>query len=164
MRFLLTSRTLRLLVKSGVVDADATIDLASQIMSRLVTAAQGLDTHLALQMLSEKERATPVMDLPGTVAEEPSSKKSKSSSAKKKATAKKPATKNSHQEGCHQEGSRRPPKRPRQRKPPPKRRRPRRPPQRKLQQRKLWPKNHPPRKRQRRPPRSQPRSNGLVEH
>ena len=77
-------RTLRLLVKSGVVDADATIDSASQTMSRLVTAAQGLDTHLALQMLSEKERATPVMDLPGTVAEEPSSKKSKSSSAKKK--------------------------------------------------------------------------------
>ncbi|MGB0324955.1 MAG: hypothetical protein ACPGGL_05405, partial [Phycisphaerales bacterium] len=67
-------RTLRLLVKSGVVDADATIDSASQTMSRLVTAAQGLDTHLALQMLSEKERATPVMDLPGTVAEEPSSK------------------------------------------------------------------------------------------
>ena len=117
-------RTLRLLVKSGVVDADATIDSASQTMSRLVTAAQGLDTHLALQMLSEKERATPVMDLPGTVAEEPSSKKSKSSSAKKKATAKpaakksedkkaatkKPATKKAshqegrHQEGCHQEG------------------------------------------------------------
>ena len=87
-------RTLRLLVKSGVVDADATIDSASQTMSRLVTAAQGLDTHLALQMLSEKERATPVMDLPGTVAEEPSSKKSKSSSAKKKATAK-PAAKKS---------------------------------------------------------------------
>ena len=87
-------RTLRLLVKSGVVDADATIDSASQSMSRLVTAAQGLDTHLALQMLSEKERATPVMDLPGTVAEEPSSKKSKSSSAKKKATAK-PAAKKS---------------------------------------------------------------------
>lgn len=85
-------RTLRLLVKSGVVDADATIDSASQTMSRLVTAAQGLDTHLALQMLSEKERATPVMDLPGTVAEEPSSKKSKSSSAKKPAT-KKAATK-----------------------------------------------------------------------
>jgi len=103
----LDERTLRLLVKSGVVDADATIDSASQTMSRLVTAAQGLDTHLALQMLSEKERATPVMDLPGTVAEEPSSKKSKSSSAKKpaskkaatkkaatkKASAKKPATK-----------------------------------------------------------------------
>ena len=35
-------RTLRLLVKSGVVDADATIDSASQTMSRLVTAAQGL--------------------------------------------------------------------------------------------------------------------------
>ena len=87
-------RTLRLLVKSGVIDADATIDSASQTMSRLVTAAQGLDTHLALQMLSEKERATPVMDLPGTVAEEPSSKKSKSSSAKKKATAK-PAAKKS---------------------------------------------------------------------
>ena len=87
-------RTLRLLVKSGVVDANATIDSASQTMSRLVTAAQGLDTHLALQMLSEKERATPVMDLPGTVAEEPSSKKSKSSSAKKKATAK-PAAKKS---------------------------------------------------------------------
>ena len=87
-------RTLRLLVKSGVVDADATIDSASQTMSRLVTAAQGLDTHLALQMLSEKERATPVMDLPGTVAEEPSSKKSKSSSAKKKAIAK-PAAKKS---------------------------------------------------------------------
>ena len=87
-------RTLRLLVKSGVVDADATIDSASQTMSRLVTAAQGLDTHLALQMLSEKERATPVMDLPGTVAEEPSSKKSKSSSSKKKATAK-PAAKKS---------------------------------------------------------------------
>ena len=87
-------RTLRLLVKSGVVDADATIDSASQTMSRLVTAAQGLDTHLALQMLSEKERATPVMDLPGTVAEEPSSKKSKSSSAKKKSTAK-PAAKKS---------------------------------------------------------------------
>ncbi len=85
-------RTLRLLVKSGVVDADASIDSASQTMSRLVTAAQGLDTHLALQMLSEKERATPVMDLPGTVAEEPSSKKSKSSSVKKKATAK-PAAK-----------------------------------------------------------------------
>ncbi len=77
-------RTLRLLVKSGVVDAHATIDSASQTLSRLVTAAQGLDTHLALQMLSEKERATPVMDLPGTVAEEPSSKKSKSISAKKK--------------------------------------------------------------------------------
>lgn len=87
-------RTLRLLVKSGVVDSDATIDSASQTMSRLVTAAQGLDTHLALQMLSEKERATPVMDLPGTVAEEPSSKKSKSSSAKKKSTAK-PAAKKS---------------------------------------------------------------------
>ena len=87
-------RTLRLLVKSGVVDADATIDSASQTLSRLVTAAQGMDTHLALQMLSEKERATPVMDLPGTVAEEPSSKKSKSSSAKKKATAK-PAAKKS---------------------------------------------------------------------
>ena len=88
-------RTLRLLVKSGVVDADASIDSASQTMSRLVTAAQGLETHLALQMLSEKERATPVMDLPGTVAEEPSSKKkSKSSSAKKKATAK-PAAKKS---------------------------------------------------------------------
>ena len=87
-------RTLRLLVKSGVVDSDASIDSASQTMSRLVTAAQGLDTHLALQMLSEKERATPVMDLPGTVAEEPSSKKSKSSSAKKKATAK-PAAKKS---------------------------------------------------------------------
>ena len=84
-------RTLRLLVKSGVVDADATIDSASQTLSRLVTAAQGMDTHLALQMLSEKERATPVIDLPGTVAEEPSSKKSKTSSAKKKATAK-PAT------------------------------------------------------------------------
>ena len=87
-------RTLRLLVKSGVVDADATIDSASQTLSRLVTAAQGLDTHLALQMLSEKERATPVIDLPGTVAEEPSSKKSKTSSAKKKATAK-PAAKKS---------------------------------------------------------------------
>ena len=87
-------RTLRLLVKSGVVDADATIDSASQTLSRLVTAAQGMDTHLALQMLSEKERATPVIDLPGTVAEEPSSKKSKTSSAKKKATAK-PAAKKS---------------------------------------------------------------------
>ena len=87
-------RTLRLLVKSGVIDADATIDSASQTMSRLVTATQGLDTHLALQMLSEKERATPVMDLPGTVAEEPSSKKSKSSSAKKKVAAK-PAAKKS---------------------------------------------------------------------
>ena len=87
-------RTLRLLVKSGVVDSDATIDSASQTMSRLVTAAQGLDTHLALQMLSEKERATPVMDLPGTVAEEPSPKKSKASSGKKKATAK-PAAKKS---------------------------------------------------------------------
>ena len=95
-------RTLRLLVKSGVVDPDATIESASQTMSRLVTAAQGLDTHLALQMLSEKERATPVMDLPGTVAEEPTPKKVKASSSKKKVTAKvaakksegkKPATK-----------------------------------------------------------------------
>ncbi len=86
-------RTLRLLVKSGVVDADATIHSASQTLSRLVTAAQGLDTHLALQMLSEKERATPIMDLPGTVAEEPSSKKSKSTSAKKKASAKQAAKK-----------------------------------------------------------------------
>ncbi|MEC7196654.1 MAG: hypothetical protein VXW23_06690 [Planctomycetota bacterium] len=159
-------RTLRLLVKSGVVDADATIDSASHTMSRLVTAAQGLDTHLALQMLSEKERATPVMDLPGTVAEEPSSKKSKSSSAKKKATAKpaakksedkKPATKKAATEKAAT-------KKTPANKAPPKRRRPRRPPQRKLQQRKLWPKNHPPRKRQRRPPKSQPRSNGLVEH
>ena len=95
-------RTLRLLVKSGVVVPDATIESASQTMSRLVTAAQGLDTHLALQMLSEKERATPVMDLPGTVAEEPTPKKVKASSSKKKVTAKvaakkseekKPATK-----------------------------------------------------------------------
>ena len=95
-------RTLRLLVKSGVVVPDATIESASQTMSRLVTAAQGLDTHLALQMLSEKERATPVMDLPGTVAEEPTLKKVKASSSKKKVTAKvaakksegkKPATK-----------------------------------------------------------------------
>jgi hypothetical protein len=86
-------RTLRLLVKSGVVDAHATIHSASQTLSRLVTAAQGLDTHLALQMLSEKERATPIMDLPGTVAEEPSSKKSKSTSAKKKASAKQAAKK-----------------------------------------------------------------------
>lgn len=95
-------RTLRLLVKSGVVVPDATIESASQTMSRLVTAAQGLDTHLALQMLSEKERATPVMDLPGTVAEEPTPKRVKASSSKKKVTAKvaakkseekKPATK-----------------------------------------------------------------------
>ena len=86
-------RTLRLLVKSGVVDPDATIESASQTMSRLVTAAQGLDTHLALQMLSEKERATPVMDLPGTVAEEPTPKKVKASSSKKKVTAKAAAKK-----------------------------------------------------------------------
>ncbi|MEO1598219.1 MAG: hypothetical protein AAFR78_06735 [Planctomycetota bacterium] len=86
-------RTLRLLVKSGVVDPDATIESASQTMSRLVTAAQGLDTHLALQMLSEKERATPVVDLPGTVAEEPTPKKVKASSSKKKVTAKAAAKK-----------------------------------------------------------------------
>ncbi len=86
-------RTLRLLVKSGVVDPDATIESASQTMSRLVTAAQGLDTHLALQMLSEKERATPVMDLPGTVAEESTPKKVKASSSKKKVTAKAAAKK-----------------------------------------------------------------------
>ncbi|MEO1371576.1 MAG: hypothetical protein AAFU75_03775 [Planctomycetota bacterium] len=86
-------RTLRLLVKSGVVDPDATIESASQTMSRLVTAAQGLDTHLALQMLSEKERGTPVVDLPGTVAEEPTPKKVKASSSKKKVTAKAAAKK-----------------------------------------------------------------------
>ncbi|RPG10651.1 MAG: hypothetical protein CBB84_000295 [Phycisphaera sp. TMED24] len=89
-------RTLRLLVKSGVIDSDATVGSASQTMSRLVTAAQGLETHLALQMLSEKERATPVMDLPGTVAEDPTPKKVKAGKGKKKATAKaspaKPAT------------------------------------------------------------------------
>ena len=85
-------RTLRLLVKSGVVDPDVTVESASQTMSRLVTAAQGLDTHLALQMLSEKERATPVVDLPGTAAKDSSTKKVKSSSSKKKVTPK-PATK-----------------------------------------------------------------------
>ena len=89
-------RTLRLLVKSGVVNSDATIDSASQTMSRLVTAAQGLDTHLALQMLSEKERATPVMDLPGTVVEESSPKKTKTSSGKKKVTPKPAAKKSSN--------------------------------------------------------------------
>ena len=92
-------RTLRLLVKSGVIDSDATVGSASQTMSRLVTAAQGLETHLALQMLSEKERATPVMDLPGTVAEDPTPKKVKAGKGKKKATAKaslaKPAAKKS---------------------------------------------------------------------
>jgi len=85
-------RTLRLLVKSGVVDPDVTVESASQTMSRLVTAAQGLDTHLALQMLSEKERATPVIDLPGTAAKDSSTKKAKSSSSKKKVTPK-PVTK-----------------------------------------------------------------------
>ena len=89
-------RTLRLLVKSGVVSPDATIDSASQTMSRLVTAAQGFDTHLALQMLSEKERATPVMDLPGTVVEESSPKKTKTSSGKKKVTPKPAAKKSSN--------------------------------------------------------------------
>ena len=89
-------RTLRLLVKSGVVNSDATIDSASQTMSRLVAAAQGLDTHLALQMLSEKERATPVMDLPGTVVEESSPKKTKTSSGKKKVTPKPAAKKSSN--------------------------------------------------------------------
>ena len=90
-------RTLRLLVKSGVIDPDATVESASQTMSRLVTAANGLDSHLALQMLSEKERATPVMDLPGTVPEEPKPKKAKAASVKKKTTSKaspaKPAAK-----------------------------------------------------------------------
>ena len=90
-------RTLRLLVKSGVIDPDATVESASQTMSRLVTAANGLDSHLALQMLSEKERATPVMDLPGTVPEEAKPKKAKAASVKKKTTSKaspaKPAAK-----------------------------------------------------------------------
>ena len=86
-------RTLRLLVKSGVVDSDASVESASQSMSRLVAAAQGLDTHLALQMLSEKERATPVLDLPGTAAEDLSPKKGKASSGKKKVTAKATAKK-----------------------------------------------------------------------
>ena len=135
-------RTLRLLVKSGVVDPDATIESASQTMSRLVTAAQGLDTHLALQMLSEKERATPVMDLPGTVAEEPTPKKVKASSSKKKVTAKAAAKKSEDKTATKKAATKKAAtkkaatkkaatKKAPQRKPPQKRR-PRRPPQRNL--------------------------------
>ena len=98
-------RTLRLLVKSGVVNSDATIDSASQTMSRLVTAAQGFDTHLALQMLSEKERATPVMDLPGTVAEESSPKMTRTSSSKKKVTDKPAAKKSSNKKSSTKKSS-----------------------------------------------------------
>ena len=89
-------RTLRLLVKSGVLDADATIDSASQTMTRLVSASSALESHLALQMMSEKERATPVVDLPGTVPEEPSVKSKAGASKKtasKKTASKKTATK-----------------------------------------------------------------------
>ena len=111
-------RTLRLLVKSGVVDSDATIDSASQTMSRLVTAAQGLDTHLALQMLSEKERATPVMDLPGTVAEEPSSKSPNPARPRKKRPPSRPPRSLRTRS--------RPPRRPPPRRPPPRRPPPRR--------------------------------------
>ena len=89
-------RTLRLLVKSGVLDADATIDSASQTMTRLVNASSALESHLALQMMSEKERATPVVDLPGTVPEEPSVKskaRASKKTASKKTAAKKTVTK-----------------------------------------------------------------------
>ena len=89
-------RTLRLLVKSGVLDADATIDSASQTMTRLVNASSALESHLALQMMSEKERATPVVDLPGTVPEEPSVKskaRASKKTASKKTASKKTASK-----------------------------------------------------------------------